>query len=448
MEQSSSDKGLQEDGRESIQSLESLVRIPAPGMTQSRINPLRSSKPRRIPSKGHSGKHHPRQNDPVYRTYEVIVWFEAMRCLSHLVQAFNSQQTQEDPSIDILKKNPFWLSWTLFDKTFHSPEFTVLSSEGQHETVDEIPTETSYGIKRTMKFEAISYDQLVQSLIDVSPLRVFLCTKDCIVGKSEVDISPASSSERHQSMEDPENFMNFQWYPLEPLFKFQQLGNISPAIEIGFDIKEIRQTSTEEDEKKSLQTLDRNQKDDIELESIDEEEYQSRRFRLNVDVRSISNLKRPAYAGIAFNYPYLGHMNAGSSTPFTNPIRTHPLWILANTEVKVDGAKASYDFCLNYAQLRQATAQHDLKVYMTSRSHLGSDVLGEVHVDIAKVIGSDPIMFRCPISGRQFKTLKEYQSYRYSLVIAAATNRIEKLPPKDPAIIRAVDGYYNVHPEG
>jgi len=380
-----------------------------------------------------------------YKRFKLVLWIESSRYLCNIIQEFyqthlkfiqgdiNEKGKKLKESFNI---KTYWLTWTLFDKIFQTPEFSIpIHGLSNDETINLIPSEINHRLHYSLMIEAASYDQVVDSIKNLPFIRVFLCTHGEILAKSDVN-----------ALNHTTDMKNFQWYAMEPIFRNYTGKELNSTIQLGLDVEECVCEPVQGGIDANVFPL----KDDIDTirDDINEEEYQTRRYRLSIDVRTISNLKRPAYAGVSFNYPFLGHINNSSTVPFNSPVRTHPVWMLANTEVKVDNAKASYDFCMTYAQLQQISSQHDLKVYLTSRSHLGNAIFGEVHVDLSKAVVSDPIMYRCPTTNRQFKSLKDYQSYRHSCILEAESNRIEKIPPKDPTTVRAMDGVYHVSPEG
>ena len=166
-------------------------------------------------------------------------------------------------------------------------------------------------------------------------------------------------------------------------------------------------------------------------EEDDVDDY-TRHYRVNVEVRSIGGLKRAANAAIHFTYPFLG---AGG------PIRTHPLWLPANTEGKIDGAVASYDCCMSRNRIKDILSEHPLKVSALSRTHLGSANIGDVIVDLFGCIESKPHSYRCSMTNKSFKAREEYTAHRQSLLALRSLGKVNRAPPKDPIVIWANDSY-------
>ena len=85
----------------------------------------------------------------------------------------------------------------------------------------------------------------------------------------------------------------------------------------------------------------------------EEEDESLHHYRVSVEVKSIGNFRRPAHVSIMFAYPYLGT---------SSPVRTKPVWVLANSEVRIDGGAASYECMLSRSSLRQKLVDHPLRV--------------------------------------------------------------------------------------
>lgn len=164
----------------------------------------------------------------------------------------------------------------------------------------------------------------------------------------------------------------------------------------------------------------------------DEVDDYTRHFRMNIEVKSIGGLRRAANAAIHFTYPYLG---AGG------PVRTHPVWLPANTEGRVDGAVASYDCCMSRNRIRDILSEHPLKISAVSRTHLGTANIGEVAVDLFGVMESRPHSYRCPMTNKTFKLREEYVGHRQSLLALRSLGQVDRVPAKDPITIWANDSF-------
>lgn len=166
-------------------------------------------------------------------------------------------------------------------------------------------------------------------------------------------------------------------------------------------------------------------------------DQQMRHFRMSVDVRSIAGLKRPTHVAVHFAYPHLG---------VSSPVRTHPQWVMQGTEAKIDGATASYECCLSRERLKETLKQYSLKISTLSRSPQGSSPMGDVNVDLHSVFLTTPHSYRCPLTGRGFKSMNEYSKHRQTLCALRAAGRVAAAPPPLPVIIRAVDTYLHLLP--
>jgi hypothetical protein len=363
--------------------------------------------------------------------FELTIWLESSREISKLIEAFEAKD-KTSSSASSSHQRCYWFCWTIFDRTFQSAEFSFSQT---------IPSR----IKQSFNIECSSSGHL-RNKLEQSTLRVFLCTNEKIIAKADVSIlfeNTRPGLETDYQVSGMTMSMPFQWFALHPLFK--PMTSIQASIELGVDLKQLT-TKNEASEAKPevAESLPMELEEYPEPSPADHDlasKYQSRRFRLNIDVRSIAGLKRPAYIGISYNYPHLGYTSTAHA-----PVRTHPQWVVANSEAKFNSAKVSYDFCMNRVLLEEIVKSNLLKIHITSRSNLGSEMLGEVTVDLIPLIIAQATLFRCPISGKQFRSMKEYQAYRYHLVADAATNRIEKLPPRDPVLIQALDGLYAITP--
>ena len=157
-----------------------------------------------------------------------------------------------------------------------------------------------------------------------------------------------------------------------------------------------------------------------------------RHFRVSVEVKSVGGFKRPAHVAVHFAYPHLG---AGA------PVRTHPIWVLPNTESRIDGASASYDCCMSKEHLREIFEQHPLKISTMSRSQIGYSAMGDVFIDFTHVMQSKSHSYRCPITGKTFKSLKEYSKHRQIFNALRIAGRVERAPPPEPVVINVIDSY-------
>ena len=165
-----------------------------------------------------------------------------------------------------------------------------------------------------------------------------------------------------------------------------------------------------------------------------------RHFRVSVDIKSLGNFKRPAQVAVMFAYPHLGT---------AAPVRTSPVWVMSNSEVRVDGGTASYECCMTRANIRQKLRDHALKVQCLSRSNLGSTAMGEANLDLSATLACSPHTYRCPSTGRNFKTRAEYSRHRQTLLALFAAGRLSTpAPAVDPVYVRMTDSYVHLQRDG
>eukprot|EP01036_Dinobryon_divergens_P023594 gene23594-31956_t len=259
-----------------------------------------------------------------------------------------------------------------------------------------------------------------------------ICVKvdvDCVYASPEFDIETTTGI--HVQMEQTTSGT----IDSKPLFIIQH--------ENSSDLETNRKYEDEEDSptviSKSVQVTDNksNSNSDREDEIGDRKSF-LRHFRLSIEARSLGGLKRPSHISLHFSYPYLG------SGHF---VRTKPVWVLANSETKIDGAAVTYDSVMSTDRISSIFSAHALNITAFSKSHLGNNVLGEVVVDLnATLHNNPPHSYRCPITGKTFRQLKDYQKYRQTMLALAAAGRVSRAPPKEPVIIRATDTYLTFSP--
>jgi len=165
-----------------------------------------------------------------------------------------------------------------------------------------------------------------------------------------------------------------------------------------------------------------------------------RHFRVSIDIKSLSGFKRPAQVAVMFAYPHLGT---------AAPVRTLPVWVMANSEVRVDGGTASYECCMTRANIRQKLREHALKVQCLSRSNLGSTAMGEANLDLSATLATSPHTYRCPSTGRNFKSRAEYSRHRQTLLALFAAGRLSTpAPAVDPVYVRMSDSFVHLQRDG
>ena len=342
----------------------------------------------------------------------------------------------------------YWLTFSLFNKEFHTEEFKGASGGPKP-------------VKDIIKIEC-PMDTYVTNLKQQFPLKIFLSTQEKIVAKAEVvlpfDIDSSSAFPVDST----------QWYHLIS----NALDVATPEINVSLNIDVTTSRSMsgggtveddaevydefEDDElqssKKSVHfensgTTGVDDETDMPAEvaeenavvapSVDDNvtgdnnnDEQLRHYRISVDVRSIGGFKRAAHVGVHYVYPYLGSATA---------VRTHPSWVTANVESKIDNASATYECCMTSRHLREVFTAHPFKCTILSRSQLGNTTLGDCSVDFTLAMNTRPHSFRCPLTSRTFTTLSEYNKHRQTMIALRAAGRLERAPPVEPVTIRAVD---------
>ena len=353
----------------------------------------------------------------------------------------------------------FWLSWVLFDMTFQSAEFKADDSDPQK-------------VRDTIRVRC-SEESMIKSATNESCMRLFLCTQDSVLAALGMPLnrqtSDATPSNRASNLTFP--ISSTGWYDLEyspSLFNNNLTQINAPSVKININVS-IEQASeipalikspatslssripvrspvfTSSSSSSALiaeasigsggavkETDFREDTYDEENGNNDDVDDYTRHYRVNVEVRSIGGLKRAANAAIHFTYPFLG---AGG------PVRTHPIWLPANSEGKIDNASASYDCCLSRNRIRDILSEHPLKISALSRTHLGTANIGDVTVDLFGVLESRPHSFRCSVTNKTFKSRAEYVSHRQSLLALRALGQIDRAPPTVPITIWANDSY-------
>lgn len=370
----------------------------------------------------------------------------------------------------------FWLCWTLFDKLFKSEEF-VSERDG--------PTR----VRDTIRVEC-PLQSLPSSFSGASPLRIYLCSQDWLIASADVPlptITPELCDREDVSLS--QSGWGYMCAPYGLATPYSQDRPAQPAVKVGvhFTIESVVSAPStggsgaavgdgegqdydnddfedeggegggDSEEKNSgggvkavhfkleppqplppqpptrgTDSLRMTEETDDEGILDAESEEQLRHFRVSLEVRSIGGLKRPAHISLSFAYPYLGS---------SAPIRTHPIWVLANSEARIDGAAASYECCMSRENLRETLRLHPLKIAAHSRSQMGSTAMGDIHVDLAATLRSAPHSFRCPVTSRIFKTRAEYSRHRQTMLALRSAGRVPAAPPSEPVVIRATDAY-------
>lgn len=384
-----------------------------------------------------------------------------------------------------LPTRTFWLCWTVFDKLFQSEEFSH-GDDGPQRVRDTIRVECPLST-------------LPENLTSANPLRIYLCSQDHILASTEVPL-PVLTPE--VADRDDVSLTQLGWgyfvTPVGSASPYSETRPAVPSVKVGvqFTIESIipsaasasaaaealskAETGAEEEEEEADDNYEEDQFEEeaaagggggdksrsvkfkldesgssppssrqasapqppppppLGLFEEGEEPYDEaeeellRHFRISVEVRSLGGFKRPAHIGLSFAYPYLGS---------SAPTRTHPVWVLANSETRIDGAAASYECVLSRSSLRETLRMHPLRIQAHSRSLMGSTAAGEVCVDLASAHAAAPHSFRCPLTQRTFKSRSEYSKHRQTMLALRSAGRVPSAPPAEPVVIRATDAF-------
>ena len=383
----------------------------------------------------------------------------------------------------------YWFSWNFNGKTYKSDEFT------KHEN----------GPPRLRHIEDFEIDcrpdgLLPRSIIQLFPLKVFFCTNQSILAIATFHPFKVDSVEEENIMSIVP-FQISEWVEIKPLedpsissilydsasmeisLKISTKSSITNVLtddiykddqfdeeesvkehddthvdkEVHFDVgleaeqihyvtndssssisnnnnNTIMQVSTLLHQKqKQKQSGEEREKALLKIREDElEDDRKLRHYRLSIDLRSLGGLERPAHVSLQYIYPYLGT---------SSPVRTSPKWMMAHSEAKIDGGAASFECVLSREQLRSTLTTHPLKVTALTKSHLGNNILGELNIDLVSVMCTEPHSYRCPLTGKSFRSLKEYSKHRQILLTLLAAGRVQQAPQKDPIVIKAIDSY-------
>ena len=396
-----------------------------------------------------------------------------------------------------LPARTFWLSWTLFERDFYTDEFSM---------TDDGPTR----VRDTLRVEC-PLITLTEHLASSNPLRIYLVSQDMVLASADVPL-PALTLDVVESDEVGMSQSGWALFTTNVGSRSPYSNscpvNSSPAVKVGVQLSiegivqavcdsttlakathaattqchddddgELKDESVDPSEvdgqglaasravrfqietapapvSPSLRPLETMELSGVPHpasqlnlhEEIEEGAYdpiadeQLRHFRLSIEVPTVSGFPRPAHLTLSFAYPYLGS-NA--------PVRSRPMWVLANTESRIDGAAASYECCLTRENLRETVHLHPLRIQAHSKSQMGNTTAGEVVVDLTATLRSPPHSFRCPVSHRNFANRRDYTKHRHTLIALRSAGRIPAAPPVDPVVVRICDSYqFFVHTSG
>ena len=273
----------------------------------------------------------------------------------------------------------------------------------------------------------------------IFPLRLYLCTTNSIIATANLDIQcQVSNFELHFFPVNEEGNFNDTTKPCITVeLDANLIGNSITFDDVGIDNPEIMAVGTTTAPTAPVRNIEAPNLNEINNSDCEKDSI-LKHFRLSIEIRSIGGLKRPSHVSLHFTYPFLGNSHF---------VRTKPMWVLANSETTIDGAAVTYDCVMSTDRISDIFASHPLRVTAFSKSHLGNNILGEVVVDLGATLHSDPPhSYRCPVTGKSFRQLKDYHKHRQAMLALAAAGRVSRAPSKDPVIIRATDSYLAFSP--
>ena len=382
----------------------------------------------------------------------------------------------------------FWLCWTVFDKMFQSDEFRYGEAGPKR-------------VRDTIKVEC-PLSALESSIAEASPVRIFLCTQDKLLGVAKVPMPTFNLEVLQSELLTSDALVESGWTGfgpatagspgedsaiLDPLSEDVPQAGVAgikitstltfndvlertlPAASTSAADEDYEHDTFEAEEKKphsvtfsGLQdtvaggvgapeppapaaagsdgveefTMKEEGQEEEEAEALDEHrDDRLRHFRVSVQAKTMSGFKRPAHMSVSWTYPHLGSSAA---------VRTHPQWVLANSELTVDGGSATYECVMSRASLREKLSKYPLKMQALSKSSMGSTSAGATIVDLHSTYAAPVHSYRCPVTNRAFKTQAEYSRHRQTLLALRAAGRIDVTPPVDPVYVRVTDGYFGL----
>lgn len=174
---------------------------------------------------------------------------------------------------------------------------------------------------------------------------------------------------------------------------------------------------------------------DEQATALERDEFEERRVRLCLQVKTLRPLHRPVRASVQFSYPHLGVGTA---------VRTHTAWTEANVETVVDGGTACFDCTMTKHRLKDIFDKELFVVQVLSRSHLGVSKFGDASVSLNKLYAQAPHSYICPVTQKAFKTLALYRQHRQLMIALHSAGKVEHVPAFYPITLKTVDTYLPV----
>jgi hypothetical protein len=337
----------------------------------------------------------------------------------------------------------YHLSWKMFGTSIESGRFAS-GENGPLPQIDRIMTESTFaGLMRRIQSE--------------SPIEIYLCSVDSVVASAFANIEFKRIG--------LDQFLMSSWCEFKLVDPFKaNLGYDATssvlfeiALKLANDDANVSEKLSKNDMlNRGVMETGSDYGDDFEpsdgkqliapatAEEGDEEETEGgyeeaadalHKYRLSVQVSSIGGLKHAGNLSVHFQYSCLG---------VQGPIvRTRPTWCISHFDTPMHGAVASYSCAMKKADFAQTLSKFPLNIIVDSRNHLGYRPLGQSSIPVDTILRSKPHSYRCPITGKSFRTRKAYTEHRNLIVFMAAKGKIgPKVPPEVPIVVRTVDAYY------
>jgi hypothetical protein len=397
-------------------------------------------------------------------TCEIKLTITDIRELSALLKGIESTELN-------VSNETFWFSWVWFDKPFQTREFLlsdVITEEGLTQS-STVSTETipifHFNEQASTTYE---YQYRPQSMINVIPkevtaqfpLKIFLCSAGQILAYCILHAD--SLVENHFPI------CSDQWLPFQVIVPGSR-PDASRGTKLGVSLSIIRYEPEEH-----AREADKEEKEEEEEEAnYSDEEFEEdgpklppppapvpvpplmisspmeqhddvmtspshqslRHFRLSLEIKSVRGLNRPAHLFLQVTYGHLG---------VNTVVRTPPQWHRANVETLIEKGAVSYECATTRARLHEIFMQHPLKIFIFERSQLGNKAIGSVSIDLSAIESLPVHGYKCPVTGRHFQVLSDYNDHRNNLSVMYHNGDINRLPPNDPETLRALDTYVNI----
>ena len=370
-------------------------------------------------------------------------------------------------SEETIESQSFWFSWVWFDKPYQTREFTLSEvlrgEEGFHSSNSSSSTTSipvyRYNEKAKITFE---YQYRPHTMVNVIPkeatsqfpLKIFLCTSGAVL--AYCSLHPEALLDNQFPIHSDE-WLSFQLIAESRSQGHNRMENATKVrVTLSMARHEPEQVGEgEEKDEQEANYSDEGFEEDLplppppepipplvvspQLDGADEPlspSHQSlRHFRLSLEMKSVRGLNRPAHLFLQVTYGHLG---------VNTVVRTPPQWHRANVETLIEKGAISYECATTRPRLHEIFVQNPLKIFVFERSQLGNKAVGSVSIDLSAMETLPPHAYKCPVTGRIFQALSDYVDHRNNLSVMYHNGDINRLPPSDPEILRALDTYINI----